>query len=36
VPTTVFIDAEGIVREVIVGAVNAAVLQDRLERLLER
>lgn len=34
-PTTVFIDAEGVVREVVVGAVNAAVLQDRLERLLE-
>lgn len=34
-PTTVFIDADGVVREVIVGAVNTAVLQDRLERLLE-
>jgi peroxiredoxin len=34
-PTTVFIDAEGVVREVVVGTVNAAVLQDRLERLLE-
>jgi len=35
VPTTIFIDPQGVVREVIVGAVNAAVLQDRLERLLE-
>lgn len=34
-PTTVFIDADGVVREVIVGAVNSAVLQDRLERMLE-
>jgi peroxiredoxin len=34
-PTTVFIDAQGVVREVIVGTVNAAVLQDRIERLLE-
>lgn len=33
-PTTVFIDGDGVVREVIVGAVNTAVLQDRLERLL--
>jgi thiol-disulfide isomerase/thioredoxin len=33
-PTTVFIDAEGVVREVIVGTVTTAVLQDRIEQLL--
>jgi peroxiredoxin len=33
-PTTLFIDANGIVREVVIGAVTEAVLQDRLESLL--
>ncbi len=33
-PTTLFIDADGIVREVVIGAVTEAVLQDRLESLL--
>jgi peroxiredoxin len=34
-PTTIFIDAQGVVREVVVGTVNAAVLQDRLLQLLD-
>ena len=34
-PTTVFIDAGGVVREVVIGMVSQAVLEDRLERLLE-
>ncbi|MCL4261933.1 MAG: TlpA family protein disulfide reductase [Anaerolineae bacterium] len=33
-PTTLFIDANGIVREVVIGTVTEAVLQDRVERLL--
>ncbi|HRQ37681.1 MAG TPA: TlpA family protein disulfide reductase [Chloroflexota bacterium] len=33
-PTTLFIDTNGIVREVIMGAITPAVLQDRVERLL--
>lgn len=33
-PTTVFIDGEGIVREVYSGIVNRAVLEDRIEKLL--
>ncbi len=33
-PTTLFIDANGAVREVVIGAVTQAVLQDRIERLL--
>jgi cytochrome c biogenesis protein CcmG/thiol:disulfide interchange protein DsbE len=34
-PTTVFIDGEGIVREVYSGIVNRAILEDRIEKLLE-
>lgn len=34
-PTTVFIDADGIVREVIIGTINQAILEDRIGRLLE-
>ncbi|GIK58800.1 MAG: redoxin domain-containing protein [Chloroflexi bacterium] len=33
-PTTLFIDANGIVREVVIGAITPAVLQNRVERLL--
>lgn len=33
-PTTLFIDADGVVREVIIGAVSQAVLADRIENLL--
>jgi peroxiredoxin len=33
-PTTLFIDADGTVREVVIGAVTTAVLQDRVENLL--
>lgn len=33
-PTTVFVDAQGIVREVFTGIINGAVLQDRIENLL--
>ncbi|MEW5989706.1 MAG: TlpA disulfide reductase family protein [Chloroflexota bacterium] len=34
-PTTYFIDANGIVREVYTGVVNGAVLEDRIEKLLQ-
>lgn len=34
-PTTVFIDANGVVREVFTGIINAAVLEERIERLLQ-
>lgn len=33
-PTTLFIDADGVVREVIMGTVNLAVIEDRLDGLL--
>lgn len=33
-PTTVFIDADGIVREVVLGAVTQAVLEERLDNLI--
>jgi thiol-disulfide isomerase/thioredoxin len=33
-PTTLFIDSHGIIRETFSGIINAAVLQDRIERLL--
>jgi cytochrome c biogenesis protein CcmG/thiol:disulfide interchange protein DsbE len=33
-PTTIFIDGQGIVREVYSGIVNRAVLEDRIEKLL--
>lgn len=32
-PTTIFLDGDGVVREVYTGIVNKAVLQDRIERL---
>ena len=33
-PTTVFIDQNGIVREVVIGILSEAVLQDRVESML--
>ena len=33
-PTTVFIDASGVVREVQIGILTQAVLEDRIEQLL--
>lgn len=33
-PTTIFVDADGLIREVYTGIVNRAVLEDRIERLL--
>jgi peroxiredoxin len=33
-PTTYFIDAQGVVREVVTGIVSKAVLEDRIERLI--
>ena len=33
-PTTIFIDPDGMVEEVIVGIVNQAVLEDRIEGML--
>jgi len=33
-PTTVFIDSQGVVREVFTGIVSKAVLEDRIERLI--
>jgi peroxiredoxin len=33
-PTTIFIDADGVVEEVIVGIVNQAVLEDRIEGMI--
>jgi peroxiredoxin len=33
-PTTIFIDSEGRVREVYTGIVNRAVLEDRIEKLI--
>jgi cytochrome c biogenesis protein CcmG/thiol:disulfide interchange protein DsbE len=35
-PTTIFVDSHGVVREVYSGIVNAAVLQDRIQRLLAK
>jgi len=34
-PTTVFIDRKGVVREVFIGILSKATLEDRLNRLLE-
>jgi len=34
-PTTVFIDRNGIVREVLIGTMSRAVLEDRIQGLLE-
>jgi peroxiredoxin len=33
-PTTVFVDADGVVEEVYLGIINGAVLEERIERLL--
>jgi peroxiredoxin len=33
-PTTIFINADGVVEEVIVGVVNQAVLEDRIEGMI--
>lgn len=33
-PTTIFIDRQGVVREVFIGILNQAVLEDRVKRLL--
>ena len=33
-PTTVFVDADGVIREVFTGIVNGAVLEDRIEKLI--
>jgi len=35
-PTTIFIDHNGIVREVLIGTVSQAVLEDRIEALMEQ
>jgi cytochrome c biogenesis protein CcmG/thiol:disulfide interchange protein DsbE len=34
-PTTIFIDAKGVIREVFVGTMNQAVLEDKINALLE-
>jgi cytochrome c biogenesis protein CcmG/thiol:disulfide interchange protein DsbE len=34
-PTTIFIDGEGVIREVFVGTINQAVLEDKIKALLE-
>ena len=34
-PTTIFIDKNGVVREVLIGTISQAVLEDRVEGLLE-
>ncbi len=34
-PTTIFVDAEGVVSEVYSGILNQAILENRLQRLLE-
>ena len=33
-PTTIFIDPDGVVQEVVVGIVNQAVLEDRIEGMM--
>ncbi|MFN2187739.1 MAG: TlpA family protein disulfide reductase [Candidatus Promineifilaceae bacterium] len=33
-PTTIFIDADGVVSEVYSGMINSAVLEDRIEKML--
>ena len=33
-PKTVFIDSDGVIRELFTGIVNRAILQDRIEKLL--
>jgi peroxiredoxin len=34
-PTTLFIDRNGVVREILIGTISQAVLEDRIEELLE-
>jgi cytochrome c biogenesis protein CcmG/thiol:disulfide interchange protein DsbE len=34
-PTTIFVDAQGMIREVFVGTMNQAVLEDKINGLLE-
>lgn len=34
-PTTIFIDKNGVVREVLVGTISQAVLEDRIEQLFD-
>lgn len=34
-PTTIFVDADGVVQEVFVGTMNQAVLEDKINQLLE-
>ncbi len=34
-PTTIFIDKNGVVKEVLVGTISQAVLEDRIEQLLD-
>lgn len=34
-PTTLFINADGTVSEVIIGTINQGILEDRIEKLLE-
>lgn len=33
-PTTIFIDGNGVVREVVVGIISQAVLEDRVQGML--
>ncbi len=34
-PTTIFIDRNGVVREVLIGTISQGVLEDRIEKLLD-
>ncbi len=34
-PTTIFVDAQGVIREVFVGTMNQAVLEDKINSLLD-
>jgi len=34
-PTTIFIDKNGVVREVLIGTISQAVLEDRIDALLD-
>lgn len=34
-PTTIFIDRNGVVKEILIGTISQAVLEDRIEGLLE-
>ncbi len=34
-PTTIFIDKDGVVREVLIGTINQGVLEDRIKKLLD-